>query len=143
MTNVEKMYNYLNTILLATCPVLSGNMKKHIKLNAKQSDMNEMIKMSISAPFYDMKIWKKTGQIVYLRDIKTSKKTGKQYKTYKTINGKQHYAEWVNEYGAFGKGNKSKGWVNRACFSAAMQLASELEANGQEVEIIFDLEHMR
>ncbi len=121
MTLLEEMYNLLHSMLLARCPVLSGNTKKGIKLMSYNE--NEIV-VEIEAPFYDIKEWTKTGHIVY---------------TNKKIKGRTDYAAWVNDYGAFCKHNASEGWVNRACLSTAIQMASLWESDGYDVEIDYRL----
>lgn len=117
MTIIEQAYNLLHSTLLATCPVLSGNMKQHIETGKISEHEMEII---IKAPFYDMKEWNKNHRIVH---------------TKQEIKGYTDYAFWVNKSGAFGTGNKSKGWVNRSCIAMANTLAAELRAEGNEVEI--------
>ena len=109
---IEKTHNLLYTNLLLKSPVLSGSMKMHIQDNGERE-------IVIDAPFYDLKEWNKTGNIVY---------TGKVY------NGVSAYASIVNEMGAFGKHNKSEGWVNRAILEVANVIANEIGA-----EVVYEL----
>jgi hypothetical protein len=110
VTDAEKLYNSVLYSLHTRVPILSGNMAMFI--NTVESYGNEFV-ISIEAPFYDRKEWKKTGAI---------KHTGE------TRNGKTDYAQWVNDSGAFGTHNKSMHWVNRVCVEAATVLASEIGA---------------
>lgn len=102
----EKLHSLLLSNLTFTSPVLSGNMKAHIKENGDRE-------IVIEAPFYDLKKWRETGNIIY---------TGKE------IYGKTDYAEWVNKFGAFGRHNKSEHWVNDTILSVVTIIASEIGA---------------
>lgn len=105
-----KLVNLVSTELSINCPVLSGNMKSNLEI----TDIKENeITICISAPFYDLKEWKKTGVI---------KHTGKE------VLGKTDYAMWVNKLGAFGRKNKSQYWVNRSVFSSTTTIANEIGA---------------
>lgn len=111
MTNtIERLFNLLNAVLTTNCPVLSGNTKTHIEI--KSVSEHEIV-LCISAPFYDLKEWKKSGKIVY---------TGKSY------NGVTDYASAVNQFGAFHTFNKSQYWVNRSCYETGKVIASEIGA---------------
>lgn len=92
---LEEIYSLLNQNLILECPVLSGNMYKHIKI-ADIGD-NE-VTLEIDAPFYDMKEWRKTGVIKLIGN---------------NINGFTDYAYWVNKNGGFSTHNSSEGWVDR------------------------------
>lgn len=109
----EKIHSLLYSNLKLKSPVLSGNMKAHIKKNGDRE-------IVIEAPFYDMKEYRKTGVIIH---------------TGKVIYGKKDYAEWVNELGAFAKHNKSEHWVNRTILDVARVIANEIGA-----EIINELQ---
>ena len=103
---VEKLHSLLYTVLTLESPVLSGNMKMHIK----SPNEREIV---IDAPFYDMKKWEKDKIIVHTGEI---------------IDGRTAYAEWCNRLGAFNSHNKSEKWVNRAVLEAAYAIANEIGA---------------
>ena len=103
----EKIHSLLYSNLLFQSPVLSGNMKAHIKQNGNYE-------IVIEAPFYAMNIWKEQGIIVHINRI---------------INGKTDYAEWVNKIGAFGTHNKSQHWVNATILGVATVIAQEIGAD--------------
>lgn len=105
-----KLVNLVSAELSVNCPVLSGNMKSNLEIVDIRS--NE-ITICISAPFYDLKEWKKTGVI---------KHTGQN------INGKTDYAMWVNLLGAFGRHNKSQFWVHRSIYNSVFTIANEIGA---------------
>lgn len=107
-----KITNLLTSLLETNCPVLSGNMKAHLEVLTAKPD--EVV-VCISAPFYDIKEWERTGNIIY---------TGSP----KKWSNFTDYAMWVNKNGAFSKGNKSQYWVNRSCVSAVSQVANEIGA---------------
>ena len=93
-------------------PVLSGNMRQHIKMTPVSDNEVEIM---IEAPFYDTKIWRKEGAIVY---------TGPPEKWPSFTD----YALWVNEKGAFAKGNKSKHWVYKELANALDIFAAKYNA---------------
>lgn len=108
MTDVERIYNLMYTRLymhlVNQSPVLSGNMRHHIKgmgINGKTATI------MISGPSYDVTRWRHTGSIVFTH--------------------KFNYAFWVN-YLLSKKGRKksSTGWVNRACVEVAEMIANEI-----------------
>lgn len=122
-----KITNLLTSLLETNCPVLSGNMKAHLEV--VKAEPKEVV-ICISAPFYDLKKWRETGAIVY---------------TGLNANGITDYANIVNRFGAFYRGNeipneiknsygyfkestKSKKWVNKSCVSAVSQVANEIGA---------------
>ena len=107
---VEKLHALLFSNLILQSPVLSGNMKSMIQTGLQGSATREII---IDAPFYDMKRWNKDKVVVH---------------TGETINGKTSYAEDVNLRGAFGRHNKSEGWVNRAVKEVVDTIANEIGA---------------
>ncbi len=117
MTDAEKLYALVFYDLHAQSPVLSGNMLSLIQTS--QAYGTEFVIM-IDAPFYDQKEWEKNKTVVH---------------TGATIDGKTAYAQWVNDLGGFGTGNKSMHWVNRVCVQAAIAIASEIGA-----EVINELE---
>jgi len=125
---MQELAHILYSQLLNDTPVLSGNMKNHIRI-ANVSDHE--ITYVIDPPFYNVSVWKKTGNIYY-RNIGYFKRNGKWYK--KKLNGKKYgvisYANWVNEIGAFGTRNKSMHWVNRSCYSACTSLPNS-EVNNE------------
>lgn len=104
-TIVEKTYTLLYVKLLTQSPVLSGNMRHHIK--AVEINPNRATIM-ITAPSYDVNKWRKTGAIIFTH--------------------KFNYASIVNELGGFAKRNKSMHWVNRACVDIAEVIANEIGA---------------
>ena len=108
---VEKLHSLLFSKLLLESPVLSGNMK----MNISESGMD----IVIDAPFYDMKQWNEKQVIVHTGAI---------------INGRTAYAEWVNRLGAFGRHNKSEGWVNRAILEVVNIIANQIGA-----EVVYEL----
>lgn len=107
---IEKLYNLLKIMLEHNCPVLSGNMKAHIEV--KSIEEHEIV-LCISAPFYDLKEWKKTGKIVF---------------TGPNVFGETDYAYAVNQRGAFGRHNKSQYWANRSVYETANTIANEIGA---------------
>ena len=100
--------------LLQDVPILSGNMKSHIRLVNVSEDE---IVYEISAPQYDMNTFRKTGRIQF---------TGKT----------PDYAIWVNDLGAFATHNKSEHWLNRSLYELCYELKI---AKGGEAIIINDL----
>lgn len=102
----------LSFILESTCPVLSGNMKAHLEITEIGTNS---ITICVSAPFYDLNEWRKSGAIIY---------TGSPKKWPNMTD----YALWVNDKGAFGKGNKSKHWINRVSYQAANLIANTIGA---------------
>lgn len=110
MNIVEQLHTLLLSDLELTSPVLSGNMKAHIRSGNIKPLEREIV---IEAPFYDMKLWKKSGNIVHTGAI---------------INGRTDYAEWVNRLGAFAKGNESQYWVNRAIYDVVYMIAAQIGA---------------
>lgn len=107
-----KIANLVMTELSINCPVLSGNMKSHIEITEIGDDE---ITICISAPFYDLKEWKKSGVINYIG-------SPKKYPNF------TDYAMWVNKMGAFGRHNKSQYWANRAVYNSASTIANEMDA---------------
>ena len=103
---VEKIHTLLLSNLQFNSPVLSGNMKAHIKENGDRE-------IVIEAPFYDIKKWRETGAIVL---------------TNKVIYGKTDYAVWVNQLGGFATHNKSQHWVNDTILSVVNTIANEIGA---------------
>ena len=109
---LEKLYNLVDENLYLSCPVMSGNMRNHIDVNTVLQGDEEVL-IVISAPFYDLNEWKKTGRIKF---------------TGKTPHGMHDYAYWVNALGAFGRGGRNVHWVNRAIYEAVCTIASEMDA---------------
>ena len=109
---LEKLYNLVDENLYLSCPVLSGNMRHHIDVNTVLKG-DEEVEIVISAPFYDLNEYLKTGKIVFTGDIK---------------NGMHDYAYWVNAVGAFGKGGRNVNWVHRAIYEAVCTFAAEIDA---------------
>lgn len=104
---MQSLYSLLNTYLIQESPVLSGNMRTGIEVSSIDDHQVELV---INAPFYDMKIWNKTGAVVY---------TGASY------GGITDYAMWVNRSGAFNKHNKSQAWANRAVVDCVKVIAAQ------------------
>ena len=98
--------------LVMESPILSGNMQSMISMGYG----NDGYEVIIEAPFYDFKKWEKEGVIVH---------TGESF------NGKTDYAYDVNEFGAFGRHNKSEHWVNRVinviCHDVAVKFNGVVE----------------
>lgn len=106
MNVVEELHSLLFQDLRLKSPVLSGNMQQHI-------DSPNNREIIISAPFYNMKEWKKTGNIIHTGEIKF---------------GRTDYAEWVNRLGGFATGNKSQGWVDRSIKEVVEIIANKIGA---------------
>lgn len=104
---LQKLFALTFSDLVIESPVMSGNMKAHIDIGKVSDDEIEII---ISAPFYDVEKWKKTGRIEYTRESK---------------NGVTDYANWVNEMGGFGRHNSSEHWVNRVLYECSQAIANE------------------
>ena len=109
---LEKLYNLVDENLYLSCPVMSGNMRHHIDVNTVLKGAEE-VEIVISAPFYDLNEWQKTGRIKY---------------TGKIEDGMHDYAYWVNAIGAFGHGGRDVNWVHRAIYEACCTLAAEIGA---------------
>lgn len=107
---VEKLHALLFSNLVMQSPVLSGNMQSMIQTGMQGSATREII---IDAPYYDMKKWNKDKVVVHTGQV---------------INGKTAYAEDVELYGAFGRHNKSQGWVGRAIKEVVEAIANETGA---------------
>lgn len=103
---MEKIYNLLMSVLQNEAPMLSGNLKSQIELVKVDEDSYTI---AISPQFYDVARWKKDGVLHF---------TGNK-------NGKQSYAQWVNDLGGFATGNASKHFANRSCNNACIMVASE------------------
>lgn len=110
MEEIFKLFFLLEEGLKLNSPVLSGSMRAHIEV---VSVTEKEAVICIKAPFYDTAEYEATKKIIY---------TGNSY------NGITDYAMWVNNLGAFGKGNKSQYWVNRVCKEVAEVIASEMGA---------------
>ena len=119
---------HLHSSLLLQCPILSGNMARHI--TKREGGLYNGGEIVISGPSYDLKNWKKTGKAVPMKTWRETSK-GKMVKTYAF-----DYAFWVNEYGAFGTSHHnslpSKGWVDR---TVALSVSSVGARWGAEVII--------
>lgn len=100
---VQDLTMLLLSSLRLDCPVLSGNMKTFISIEDVSEDE---ITISISGPSYDLKQWRKTGQIIHTN--------------------KFDYAPIVNAVGAFGgRSKKSKHWANKSIVKACQIKANE------------------
>lgn len=104
---LEKIYKLLFETLKNNSPVMSGNMKAHIKVKKVDLTSGEVV-IEISGPSYDIQKWKNTGVIIHTH--------------------KYNYADIVNRVGAFGRPNKSTHWVNKACNEACQTIANEIGA---------------
>ena len=94
-------------------PVLSGNMVREILMAELVNVSDHEVTFCISAPFYDMKLWREKGVIVH-SNLHINIYGGKS--THASAYGDiTDYAMWVNELGAFGSQNESMHWVNRVC----------------------------
>ena len=109
------LYNLVNANLYAQAPVMSGNLKNHIKVVSVEE---HKVKIVLSARFYDTNLWQKTGQIKYTKGWKKDPSI-------------TNYAMFLNEVGAFGTHNKSMHWVNRTIYQVCNAYASK---TGGEVE---------
>lgn len=114
---VEKLHALLFSNLIMQSPVLSGNMQSLIQTGLEGEATKEII---IDAPYYDMKRWNKDKVIVHTGEV---------------VNGKSAYAEDVNLRGAFGRHNKSEGWVNRAIKEVVDTIANEIGA-----QVIYEIQ---
>lgn len=78
------------------CPILSGNMLNHIKIEDIQP---KFVRIAIAGPSYDLRKWRQEGVIEYT--------------------GLYDYAVSVNNVGAFGgRSTKSRHWANRTIVNA-------------------------
>ena len=109
------LYNRMPYKLIGAAPVLSTNLRNHIKL---VSANDTEIVFVIEAPRYDVNKFTKTGKISYTGD-------------------RPDYAVWLNDLGAFAKHNKSEHWVNRALFEMCHEVRNAL--GKKRVEVINDL----
>ena len=113
-TLFAELKSLVHEVVKLDCPILSGNMKAYIKIES--IGQNEMT-ISISAPSYDLKKWKKTGVIQHT--------------------GEYDYAISVNKLGAFwGRSRKSQYWLNKSLNKACNIVA----ANNEGVEVVNELE---
>lgn len=108
------MANLLNNVLINQAPVLSGNLKQSIRI--KEIQDNE-ITIVIEPRFYNVAQYNKTGKI----NLYKAKQSIEKY-------GRLSYAEWLNDKGAFGTGNKSMHWTNRAIYDVCTAFARTLNA---------------
>lgn len=113
---VEKIHSLLSSRLVLDSPVLSGNMKAHIRPGPVAEGEGGI---TIDAPFYDLRKWRREGVIVH---------------TNATLNGMTAYADIVNRFGGFMTHNESEGWVNRAILNVVRTVANEIGA-----EVIYEL----
>lgn len=101
----ERLVETVYSNLKKDCPVLSGNMKAHIKVIEKD---NKHAIIEISGPSYDMHELEENRDFIY---------TGGDY------------AYSVNKEGTFGgRSTKSKGWVNRSLINSCNSVAPSLDA---------------
>ena len=105
---LEKIYKLLFETLKNNSPVMSGNMKAHIKVKKVDLTNGEVV-IEISGPSYDVTHWRHTGAIVFTH--------------------KYNYAYWVNySLSKYGKRKSSTHWVNKACNEACQTIANEIGA---------------
>lgn len=107
---VEKLHALLFSNLVMQSPVLSGNMQSMIQTGLQAGNYREII---IDAPYYDMARWNKDKIVIHTGQV---------------IDGKSAYAQDVELYGAFGRHNKSQGWVGRAIKEVVETIANEIGA---------------
>ena len=112
-TELHALSDLIKFYLEELSPVLSGNMVREI-LMAELVEVNDHeITFCISAPFYDMKLWKEKGTIVH-NNLHINAYGGKGTHAW-AYSDMTDYARIVNDAGAFGSHNKSMHWVNRVC----------------------------
>ena len=116
---LQSMTILLRMYLAQQSPVLSGNMKSGIEIDNFDEHQTEIV---INAPFYDMKEWLKTRNIVYTGSTKYGSITD--------------YAEWVNRLGAFGTHNGSEGWVNRAVVDVVRTVAAQYQIPDSNIVVM-------
>lgn len=105
ISTLVKMY------LEELAPILSGNMFREIATAELVNVSENEVTFCISAPFYDMDLWRRTGVIVH--SGQTINLNGGKHTFTANYGNITDYANWVNEMGAFGKHNSSEHWVNR------------------------------
>ena len=114
---VRQLVTFVRNSLIQNCQVLTGNLVSHIKFTS-YNETSANIKMS--GLNYDSNRWRNTDVFRYV-------KSG-------TMNSKGQsmrfdYANWLNIYGAFGRGRRDVGWVNKAVLSAVRSFASAYNAS--------------
>jgi len=110
---VRQLGTFVRNSLIQNCPVLTGNLVSHIKFTS-YNETSANIKMS--GMNYNADLWRQ-------RDV--IKHYGKSAGTDKRFD----YANWLNIYGAFGRGRRDVGWVNKAVLSAVRSFASAYNAS--------------
>lgn len=91
--------------LRANCPELSGNLYNHIRFT---SFGENKVNIKMTGNSYDMNYLRKTGRIKY--------------------DGRYDYANWLNIYGAFGRGGADVGWVTETVLKSVLSFASAYNA---------------
>lgn len=100
---LEKLSSLLEKTLVNSAPVLSGNTQSHISIvDVKENEVT----ICVEAQYYDLDKWKKDKVIVFTSP--------------------NNYANFVNLYGGFGRGNDSMYWANRACYEVCEIIANEI-----------------
>lgn len=114
---VRQLGTFVRNSLIQNCPVLTGNLVSHIKFTS-YNENSANIKMS--GLNYNSTRWRETDVFRYYK---------KGALNSKGQNMRFDYANWLNIYGAFGRGGKDIGWVNRAVLSAVRSFAGSYNAS--------------
>lgn len=114
---VRQLGTFVRNSLIQNCPVLTGNLVSHIKFTS-YNEHSANIKMS--GINYNATRWRETDVFRYYK---------KDYKNSKGKNMRFDYANWLNIYGAFGRGRRDIGWVNNAVLSAVRSFAGAYNAS--------------
>jgi hypothetical protein len=114
---VRQLGTFVRDSLIQNCPVLTGNLVSHIKFTS-YSEHTANIKMS--AMNYNTRKWKTYDVMRFYNDYASNRKG--QYLRF-------DYANWLNIYGAFGRGRRDIGWVNNAVLSAVRSFAGAYNAS--------------
>jgi hypothetical protein len=109
---VRQLGTFVRNSLIQNCPVLTGNLVSHIKFTS-YNEHSANIKMS--GINYNATRWRETDVFRYY-----SKASGS--------NRYFDYANWLNIFGAFGRGRKDVGWVNKAVLNAVRSFAGSYNA---------------
>ena len=114
---VTQLGTFVRNSLIQNCPVLTGNLVSHIKFTS-YNETSANIKMS--GLNYDSNRWRNTDVFRYVKSGTMNSKGQ---------NLRFDYANWLNIYGAFGRGRRDVGWVNKAVLSAVRSFASAYNAS--------------